>query len=265
MMNIADQSKTLYREKNTVLTDRFKLAIDEINDSDEVLEIGVGWGELAKNLAQYKKVNLYAIDVAESALQDIKSFIRDGQLADISSEKIKFKDSQFDTVVCLEVFEHLQNPYHALSEIQRVLKPGGKLILSVPNYLGGHIMIYPGLTTPKFFRLFLRQNFFKITKEHFWGPVWNKDNAGELFKAKIGNQYVAEFLLVVVQWGIRLLQLIARILGLKITSLHWCFLFICENKKNEMGKPFWLKQLEQTSELGNKYPGWYNPYYHRKA
>ena len=44
-------------------------------------------------------------------------------------------DASYDTVLCSEVLEHLANPAAALSEINRVLKPGGKLILSVP-FLG---------------------------------------------------------------------------------------------------------------------------------
>ena len=44
-------------------------------------------------------------------------------------------DASYDTVLCSEVLEHLRDPAAALSEINRVLKPGGKLILSVP-FLG---------------------------------------------------------------------------------------------------------------------------------
>ncbi len=263
-MGIIDKSKALYRNPANGLSRRFKIAIEEINDGDDVLEIGVGWGELARHLGDYKKVDLYAVDVAESALQDIAPYVKGSQLADISLEKIRFEDNQFDAVVCLEVFEHLQNPYQALTEIQRVLKPGGKLILSIPNALGGHLMIYPGLMTQKFFAAFLRQNFFKIRKEIFWGPVWNKDNIGVVLQSKIKAGFMAGALLGLVQTMILILQFLTRILTLKVASLYWCYFFICENKKHQMQKPFWLKQLEQTSELGDEHPGWYNDYFHGK-
>ena len=42
-------------------------------------------------------------------------------------------EESYDTVVCTQVLEHLPRPWDALGEIRRVLRPGGKLILSVPH------------------------------------------------------------------------------------------------------------------------------------
>ena len=47
-------------------------------------------------------------------------------------EQMTFEDSSFDTVICLEVLEHVANPFQAVKEIKRVLRPGGYLILTVP-------------------------------------------------------------------------------------------------------------------------------------
>lgn len=51
------------------------------------------------------------------------------------SDMAPVADTSYDTVLCSEVLEHLADPAAALREINRVLKPGGKLILSVP-FLG---------------------------------------------------------------------------------------------------------------------------------
>jgi SAM-dependent methyltransferase len=49
------------------------------------------------------------------------------------SRGLPFDDASFDFAFCIEVLEHLPNPFGALSEIHRVLKPGGVVVLSVPN------------------------------------------------------------------------------------------------------------------------------------
>ncbi len=52
---------------------------------------------------------------------------------DLNYEKIPYPDGYFDTVVCGEVIEHLECPTKLIREINRVLKSGGKLILSTPS------------------------------------------------------------------------------------------------------------------------------------
>jgi len=49
------------------------------------------------------------------------------------NQDFALRSGQFDYCVCLETIEHLENPWHFARELSRILKPGGRLILSTPN------------------------------------------------------------------------------------------------------------------------------------
>ncbi len=50
-----------------------------------------------------------------------------------SAEQLPFTDASFDAVLLLDVLEHVVDQHAVIHEVQRVLKPGGTLMLSVPN------------------------------------------------------------------------------------------------------------------------------------
>lgn len=50
-----------------------------------------------------------------------------------SADNIPLPDNSFDSVVCTQVFEHLEYPEKSASEIYRVLKPGGHLLVTIPQ------------------------------------------------------------------------------------------------------------------------------------
>lgn len=69
------------------------------------------------------KVKPVAVDLIANNAKDV-------QEGDINN--LKFGDNSFENIVCLEVLEYIGTPEKAMSEIYRVLAPGGTLMLSVP-------------------------------------------------------------------------------------------------------------------------------------
>lgn len=75
---------------------------------------------------------------------DIKNIVRSEYFDDVARGSFKdgvrsedlqaltFKDSSFDTVIALDVFEHIADPFKAFAEVQRVLKPSGISIITFP-------------------------------------------------------------------------------------------------------------------------------------
>ncbi|MBO6766225.1 class I SAM-dependent methyltransferase [Maricaulis sp.] len=60
--------------------------------------------------------------------------LRHAVLATANGEALPFPDRSFDRIICSEVLEHVPDPDRFLSEISRLLKPGGIFVASVPRY-----------------------------------------------------------------------------------------------------------------------------------
>jgi SAM-dependent methyltransferase len=55
---------------------------------------------------------------------------------------IPVEDDRFDRIICNQVLEHLPEPGAALAELNRVLKPGGRILLTAPLYFSEHQVPY---------------------------------------------------------------------------------------------------------------------------
>jgi glycosyltransferase involved in cell wall biosynthesis/SAM-dependent methyltransferase len=77
---------------------------------------------------------------------------------DAEKDPFPYPDGHFSTVLCCELIEHLfEDPMHLMSEVNRVLKPGGRLVLTTPNVAGlrGVAAILQGYH-PGFFHAYIR-------------------------------------------------------------------------------------------------------------
>ncbi|EER01004.1 conserved hypothetical protein [Perkinsus marinus ATCC 50983] len=95
------------------------------------LDVGCGGGLLTEEMASTYGYNITGIDISEASLQQARQHGRDipnlhyqvGSVYDIP-----FPDNSFDGVIISDVLEHLLDLQGALTEIYRVLKPGGVLV-----------------------------------------------------------------------------------------------------------------------------------------
>lgn len=95
---------------------------------DRILDAPAGRGALAAQLVKAGKI-VTALELATDTIK-VQGVER---VAGNLEEPLPFEDSAFDCVASVDGIEHLQNPFHAVREFHRVLKPGGVLILSTPN------------------------------------------------------------------------------------------------------------------------------------
>ena len=109
----------------------------------QVLEIACGGGGLACWLAALPRppARIVAADFSAAAVRKARALAAARNLGGIAWEigdiqSLAHPPESFDVVISCETIEHVPEPLTALRELRRVLKPGGKLLLTTPNYLG---------------------------------------------------------------------------------------------------------------------------------
>ena len=99
-----------------------------------VLDYGCGWGCISRAVAE-KGNKVIGIDQFEGALEVARDF-NSHKDVEFKNTKINDFDSEmFDVVISSQVLEHVHNPGIYLRNINRVLKTGGILVISVPNVI----------------------------------------------------------------------------------------------------------------------------------
>jgi ubiquinone/menaquinone biosynthesis C-methylase UbiE len=108
-----------------------------------LLEIGCGRGGFACWLGENEKrpCEILAADFSEEAIKIGKKQAEEKKINGIiwlqaDMQDIPIQNDSVDTVVSFETIEHVPDPVKALHEVYRILKPGGKLFLTTPNYFG---------------------------------------------------------------------------------------------------------------------------------
>ena len=109
-----------------------------ISVNDRVLDVGSGHGTHTMVAAEVA-AEAVGVDYDEKNIVVARSRAKERSLHNIRfemgnvEEHLPFEDRTFDTVLFLDVIEHLNRRDEVLGEIFRVLRPGGKLLVAMPN------------------------------------------------------------------------------------------------------------------------------------
>ncbi|GAA1954292.1 SAM-dependent methyltransferase [Amycolatopsis minnesotensis] len=115
---------------------RFIGDVTGLTGGQRLLDVGYGNGRPVVLYAESAPVEVTAVDVSEKQLDHANAFAAERGVADRVSfsvgdaMKLPFEDDSFDAAWALECFSHMTDRGSAMREIKRVLRPGGRLILS---------------------------------------------------------------------------------------------------------------------------------------
>jgi len=115
----------------------YAIAFERIKEGDTILEIGCAtgyWGEYTKN---HKNVEIYGLDYLDYHVEQAKktNCYKDVIQYDLNKidDSLDYLEHSFSKIVILDVLEHLYDPPSVLQWCKKMLKPGGQIIISIPN------------------------------------------------------------------------------------------------------------------------------------
>lgn len=115
---------------------------------------------------------------------------------------LPFADASFDFVICQEGIEHMPNQLHLFQELNRVLRPGGRAIITTPNY--------SNLRTRLSYML-LESEAYKLMAPNEADSVWASDNAKTIHDVYLGHIFFA---------NLTKQRVLAALSGLHIVEVH---------------------------------------------
>jgi len=120
-------------QHNPAVRKRLSFILNNLEEGKDqmILDVGTGSGLYIHHLSCVG--DCIGIDVDVRSLQKARN--RNVQLARMVAEDLAFKNDTFDTVTMIEVLEHVANDQEVIRNIFKVLRLGGRLIVTAPNKL----------------------------------------------------------------------------------------------------------------------------------
>lgn len=122
-----DYNKSPYYFLWTVIIDR---VVNRKEEMPSILDLGCGAGQLAYYLMKSGVKNYVGIDFSKERIDFAKNKCEDFEFLNCDFFSIQFDDIDYDTVICLETLEHINDDVKLLEKI----KSGSSFIGSVPNF-----------------------------------------------------------------------------------------------------------------------------------
>lgn len=102
-------------------------------DARDVLDVGCGLGLLGAALKRRGVTRVVGVELTPEAAREAREVLDEVLSVDVEAAELPFPDGSFDCLVYGDVLEHLVDPWRVLREHRRLVRPGGRVIVSVPN------------------------------------------------------------------------------------------------------------------------------------
>jgi 2-polyprenyl-3-methyl-5-hydroxy-6-metoxy-1,4-benzoquinol methylase len=106
--------------------------LDAVGSNARVLDVGCSSGYLSAPLAARGNA-VTGLELDPDAAREAEAYCERVVVGDVEAMELPFEPGSFDVVLLGDVIEHLRDPVATLGRLRRLLRPGGRLVLSTPN------------------------------------------------------------------------------------------------------------------------------------
>jgi len=110
-----------------------RLLASLVTPDSSCLDVGCGDGLRSGVWLNQHAGTYVGVDISSRAVEAARNKLNIDARVISDATSLPFEDETFDLIVCIEVLEHLFEPQLAATEMRRVLRPGGILVVQVPN------------------------------------------------------------------------------------------------------------------------------------
>lgn len=126
--------RSVTKERIQFLNYLINLFIEDIKELNpkKIIDVGCGEGQMAHMIKNRTQASIYGTDISKKGLLLAKQkgiITKQGDL----NKKIHYNKDIFDVVISNQVIEHVINPDFYLSECNRILRRGGRIVITTPN------------------------------------------------------------------------------------------------------------------------------------
>ena len=165
---------------------RLREFVRSLGRVERALDLGCGDGRLS---AELDARELVCADVSAVALERARRRLAAARLLQLEPDApLPLSDSEFDLVLCAETVEHVRDLQLLLSELRRVLRPGGRLALTTPAHgrLTGLAVLLTGFERrfdplSPHLRFFSARSLRRLLAELGFEPLYVRRRGGTLF------------------------------------------------------------------------------------
>lgn len=131
---------TAFREEAEGIREKLSVEIVDfilgsIDEQSHIIDVGCGVGDLLSEVRKHRpKASFSGLDFSQKAVEAASDSFPDGCfLHHVIDQSLPYPSASFDVVLCTDVLEHLERPKLIAAELVRICRPGGMVVIVVPD------------------------------------------------------------------------------------------------------------------------------------